>query len=630
MDKISIITATYNCVDEIEMSIKSVLEQDYPNIEYIIIDGASTDGTVDIIKKYADRISYWISEPDKGLYYAMNKGIEVATGDWMHIHNAGGVFASKNAISQFFSNNLENVDAAFGYIYSKSTKRKERNPIPFYECKGKMMRPGYSHQALFIRSHWMKNHPFDVSYRCCADFNQAVTIYRQGAKFKYVDVYIYISAPAGFSANNRRTQFIENARINGIENTLWFKYQLAKSDLKNIIKGFIKWGGDYSINHGIAIVFGNDHTNTVGLVQSVGKAGFRCIALIFGNKTGFVKSSKFVDKVITGKDPQECIDKLLREPLVGEGKLPILAGSDNCALHLEKNADLLKEHYVFEHTTGELSIAEILDKKLQVKLAIEAGFNVPQSIEFSDASTLPVKEMPFAPPYIFKPLVSLEGCKGDITICRSLDALNKNLAKTLKHTRVLVQQYIERDYEISILGCGLSNGETLIPAVENKLTLYPKYVGLECLANMQPLTDKNIDQSIRNLIKCIGYVGLFSVEMMHCKTDGKFYFTEINPRNDGAESFVTQYGANLPLNHIEDLLGQSLTPMKETHPGYYIWDFHQFQSVLHRDMSIAQFIKEWRMSNGALMYMKGDTKPFYKQYTNWFLEKIKLRKKSEY
>ena len=81
---------------------------------------------------------------------------------------------------------------------------------------------------------------------------------------------------------------------------------------------------------------------------------------------------------------------------------------------------------------------------------------------------------------------------------------------------------------------------------------------------------RNIINSISNLIRTIGYVGLFSVEMMHCKTDEKFYFTEINLRNDGAESFVTKYGANLPLNHIEDLLGEPLTVQTEEHPGYYI------------------------------------------------------------
>jgi phosphoribosylaminoimidazole carboxylase (NCAIR synthetase) len=85
---------------------------------------------------------------------------------------------------------------------------------------------------------------------------------------------------------------------------------------------------------------------------------------------------------------------------------------------------------------------------------------------------------------------------------------------------VLLQQYIKRDYEISILGCGLSSGICLIPAIENKLTLYPKHVGLECLANMQSLEDGPIKKSIENLVSAAGYVGLFSVEMMHCKDAG--------------------------------------------------------------------------------------------------------------
>lgn len=71
---ISIITISYNAVKDIESTILSVLNQTYPNIEYIIIDGGSTDGTLDIIKKYEDKITYWVSEPDKGIYDAMNKG----------------------------------------------------------------------------------------------------------------------------------------------------------------------------------------------------------------------------------------------------------------------------------------------------------------------------------------------------------------------------------------------------------------------------------------------------------------------------------------------------------------------------------------------------------------------------
>lgn len=96
--KISVITVCYNCVSVIEQTIKSVLEQTYPNIEYIIIDGGSMDGTVDIIKKYSDTVTYWISEPDNGIYDAMNKGIDMATGDYLNFMNAGDTFFEDKAI----------------------------------------------------------------------------------------------------------------------------------------------------------------------------------------------------------------------------------------------------------------------------------------------------------------------------------------------------------------------------------------------------------------------------------------------------------------------------------------------------------------------------------------------------
>lgn len=79
---ITVITVSYNAASSIEQTIISVINQTYPHIEYIIIDGGSTDNTVDIIKKYADKISYWVSEPDKGIYDAMNKGIKIAAGKY--------------------------------------------------------------------------------------------------------------------------------------------------------------------------------------------------------------------------------------------------------------------------------------------------------------------------------------------------------------------------------------------------------------------------------------------------------------------------------------------------------------------------------------------------------------------
>lgn len=374
------------------------------------------------------------------------------------------------------------------------------------------------------------------------------------------------------------------------------------------------------------IVFGNDHTNNVGVIQSLGLAGIRSVGLLFGTKTGFVTNSRYVDKVITAKDPQGCIEKLLLEKPKGEKKTPIIACSDAAALTLERNKDKLKQNYVFEYSSN-YSLAYLSVKENQVRMARKAGFNVPKTWNLKDTRIIP-EDVCY--PCLIKPLVSCEGAKSDIRVCRTREELEKNL-NSLSHTKnVLLQQYIERDYEISILGCGLTSGECLAPAVENKLTLYPKYVGLECLVNMQPLDDEEIKESLKKLIKTIGYVGLFSVEMMHCKDDDKFYFTEINLRNDGAEAFLTKYGANLPLNHVEDLLGLRFTEQGEFHPGYYIWDMHHFLSLIHREISPVIWLREIRKSKGFLMYFKEDKRPFYKQYKNWILQKIRIKTNESY
>ena len=87
--KLSVITINFNNRDGLRKTIESVVNQTYNDFEYIIIDGGSTDGSVDVIKEYADRIDYWVSEPDKGIYNAMNKGIDVAKGEYCIFMNSG-------------------------------------------------------------------------------------------------------------------------------------------------------------------------------------------------------------------------------------------------------------------------------------------------------------------------------------------------------------------------------------------------------------------------------------------------------------------------------------------------------------------------------------------------------------
>ena len=97
---ISVITVCYNAVANIEETMLSVLNQRYDKVEYIVIDGGSKDGTLDVIKKYANKLAYWISEPDKGIYDAMNKGIAKATGDWINFMNAGDKFINEEVLNK--------------------------------------------------------------------------------------------------------------------------------------------------------------------------------------------------------------------------------------------------------------------------------------------------------------------------------------------------------------------------------------------------------------------------------------------------------------------------------------------------------------------------------------------------
>lgn len=123
--KISIITVCFNSVTTLEKTILSVAGQTYKNIEYIIIDGNSKDGTLDIIKKHQDKITHWISEHDKGLYDAMNKGIALATGDLIGILNSDDTFYATNIVAEIVNFHKQNsIDASVGNIIQHNQKGK--------------------------------------------------------------------------------------------------------------------------------------------------------------------------------------------------------------------------------------------------------------------------------------------------------------------------------------------------------------------------------------------------------------------------------------------------------------------------------------------------------------------------
>jgi len=126
---VNIITVAYNSKNDLEKTIKSVISQDYSRINYIIIDGGSTDGTTDMVKKYKDKIGLFISEKDNGIYAAMNKGIRKAKEGYLNFLNAGDEYISKSTISDIFKNIGDKYDLVYGkIIVGEITKEKLKNP----------------------------------------------------------------------------------------------------------------------------------------------------------------------------------------------------------------------------------------------------------------------------------------------------------------------------------------------------------------------------------------------------------------------------------------------------------------------------------------------------------------------
>ena len=214
--KISIITVCLNCEGLIERTINSVIDQKYPSIQFIVIDGGSSDGTLDVIKRYEDKIDVIISGKDNGIYDAMNKGLDYATGDLIYFLNAGDYLHDSDVCKNIFENMIDSVeyDIMYGdYVYYDNNATKQcsgyRADIPDLLCKG------YCHQTIFAkRSVFLKCGKFNTDYRIYADFDwllRALIKYKQ--KMKYIGIPVVYYLKGGVSETNSDNYYFERVEV---------------------------------------------------------------------------------------------------------------------------------------------------------------------------------------------------------------------------------------------------------------------------------------------------------------------------------------------------------------------------------------------------------------------------------
>lgn len=205
MYKISIITATYNSAKTLEQTISSVIEQDYSNVEYIIVDGKSTDGTIDIIKKYEKYGIKWISEEDSGLYEALNKGLQLATGDYFQILGSDDSLYSKDTMSKIVSQIDDDIDILSAAVMVVDEKTKMNYPIYNYHARNKKEYYGgmIPHPGMFTKLSLGRKFKFDTKYKIASDYKFFLQCYYDdNVKFKFVDDFVVFFANEGLSSDS--------------------------------------------------------------------------------------------------------------------------------------------------------------------------------------------------------------------------------------------------------------------------------------------------------------------------------------------------------------------------------------------------------------------------------------------
>lgn len=185
--RISVITVCLNSEKTIEQTIKSVLSQKYDDLEYLIIDGGSTDGTMKIIEKYQEQLSIVVSEPDEGLYDAMNKGIALATGDVIGIINSDDWYEPETLwmVAKGFEDIHVDVLHAQMKLIGGEYKNEIREVRKMEELRYRMI---LNHPTVFVRKRaYIKYGFFDTKYQICADYELLLRFYAKGARFKYIE-----------------------------------------------------------------------------------------------------------------------------------------------------------------------------------------------------------------------------------------------------------------------------------------------------------------------------------------------------------------------------------------------------------------------------------------------------------
>ena len=227
---LSIITINYNNINGLQNTLKSVFCQSRHDFEWIVIDGGSTDGSKELLEKYTNRINYWVSEPDHGIYEAMNKGIKVAKGDYLQFLNSGDCLADKDIIKQFCErDNTEDVIYGNAIIVDSNNKEIKHFHAPDFVRLSYFYSHALNHQATFFSKHCFEHCLYNENNRIASDLELYMYLLYHGFSFAKWDQYIVRYENTGISS-----VYTSNSEFSGITDRILPKG--IKADYQEMIQ----------------------------------------------------------------------------------------------------------------------------------------------------------------------------------------------------------------------------------------------------------------------------------------------------------------------------------------------------------------------------------------------------------
>ncbi len=231
MIKVSIVTVTYNSAASIHRTIESVLAQDYPHIEYIIVDGNSTDSTMEVIREYGNRIARVISEPDEGIYDAMNKGIALATGDIVGVLNSDDFFTHDSVVSTIAGQFDGSIDALYGDVqFVSDTTGKVTRYYSSQKFRPSRLKQGLSpaHPTFYVKREFYERYGnYNIRYKIAADFDLFARFFQTPMRYRYIQEPLVTMRQGGISTRigsklQLNQEIVTSCKQNGIR-TNWFR-----------------------------------------------------------------------------------------------------------------------------------------------------------------------------------------------------------------------------------------------------------------------------------------------------------------------------------------------------------------------------------------------------------------------